>query len=403
MTGAASADANRHRPWIVGFVALLLLAALLVGFVSVNNTSQRQRQRAEAAYVHTLNVLLVTGELKTSLNEALRGERGYLLTADARALDVYRRGRNRAPELVARLERLTRDDLRQRAYMPVLAARLETLNRVMDRTIQLRSTSWADDAMRVARAPLGPQAASDVFAVLDAVEREERRLLQLRRAEAARARANGERLSTILDIKAVLLLLVVGAAAYRTYRVQRRLAVFAQDLERAVVTDALTGLANRRAVWERLGSDVERARTSGQPLSLAVLDIDHFKRINDTHGHPAGDAVIVTAATRMTAVLRAGDFVGRIGGEEFALVMPGTDEAAAAAVCERLRLVLAAEPVTTGADRTIPITVSTGVASLIGGESGDSLFSRADKALYAAKRAGRNQVKVAAPDAPGRR
>ena len=315
---------NRWRPWIIGFAALLALAALLAGFVSVKNTSTRQHERAEAAYVHTLNVLLVTGELKNSLNEALRGERGYLLTADPRALETYRRGRARAPELMARLERVTRDNPRQRTFMPRLAARLDTLNRVMDRTVELQSAARAAEALRVARSPLGPDAARDVFAVLGEVEREERRLLQLRRGQAARARAESERLSTVLDIKGALLLLIVAAAAYQTFRAQRRLAASALELEREATTDTLTGLPNRRALLERLRTEVLRTRRTGEPMSLAIIDIDRFKRINDEHGHPAGDAVIAAATARMTAAVRASDVLGRIGGEEFALLMPST-------------------------------------------------------------------------------
>lgn len=394
--GAARSGARARRPWVVSFVALLALGALLAGFVSVKNTSARQHERAEAAYVHTLDILLVTGELKTSLNEALRGERGFLLTADPRALETYRRGRERAPELLARLERITRDNPRQRTLMPRLADRLDTLMRAMDRTVELRSSGRSAEAMRVARGSTGPNAARDVFAVLGTVEREERRLLEIRRAEAGRARADSERLSTLLDVKAAVLLVIVALAAYQTLRVQRRLELSARELAHAARTDPQTGLPNRRAILARLEEEVVRARNTGVPLSLAIVDIDHFKRINDTHGHPAGDAAIAAAADRMTGTLRAIDVVGRIGGEEFAVLMPGADEEMAAALCERLRATVKAAPVSVTGDGTIAITISLGVACLAEGEEGDGLISRADKALYRAKRGGRNQVQLAA-------
>ncbi len=155
--------------------------------------------------------------------------------------------------------------------------------------------------------------------------------------------------------------------------------------------DPLTGLANRRAFEEALAGAVARAAREGAPLALAALDVDHFKRVNDAHGHAAGDAVLAAVTARAAEALRAGDLLARIGGEEFAALLPGATLAAAAEVAERIRARISAAPVDAGAAR-VAVTVSAGLAALAPGEDGASLLARADERLYAAKRAGRDRV-----------
>ncbi len=150
-------------------------------------------------------------------------------------------------------------------------------------------------------------------------------------------------------------------------------------------SDALTGLGNRRAFDEAVVEELARARRSGAPLGLVMLDVDHFKRFNDRHGHQEGDEVLVAVARVLTGVARAEDRACRVGGEEFAVLLPGADEGAALAVAERIRTGVAA------AGAAEPITVSLGVASTRGEHDAVGLFAVADEALYAAKQAGRNR------------
>ncbi len=164
------------------------------------------------------------------------------------------------------------------------------------------------------------------------------------------------------------------------------------------LTDSLTGLYNRRYLNAHLSSMIERSQTDGKPLSLFMLDIDHFKRVNDTYGHASGDEVLRQVAGLISHNLREFDLTARIGGEEFVVVMPDTQVAAAHAVADRMRKMVAdTDMPLRGAATTSPprVTVSIGVASLIEGEGGDELLRRADEALYAAKNAGRNQVTIA--------
>ncbi len=168
------------------------------------------------------------------------------------------------------------------------------------------------------------------------------------------------------------------------------------ELRRVATTDALTGLANRGQFFMTLDTMTARARRKGVPLSLAILDVDRFKSVNDAHGHPAGDAVLRTIAQRLKRAVRAGDLVGRIGGEEFAVLMSDTGQDEARAVCDHLRQVVAARDVLLPCGTAMRITLSAGVALMAGESSADMLVSIADAALYKAKLGGRNQVRLAA-------
>jgi diguanylate cyclase (GGDEF)-like protein len=150
----------------------------------------------------------------------------------------------------------------------------------------------------------------------------------------------------------------------------------------------------RRYFDGRLAVEIARCARSGRPLALAVFDLDHFKAINDRHGHPAGDEVIRSFGTRLQAALRQPDLSARRGGEEFAVFFPETDAETARAVCERVRRMVADDPVPWESGE-IPISVSAGVAAWEPGDTSETLVARADAALYRAKDAGRNRVIVA--------
>lgn len=161
-----------------------------------------------------------------------------------------------------------------------------------------------------------------------------------------------------------------------------------------VRVDSLTGLHNRRAFDEHLPREVARSQRLGEPFCLLMIDIDHFKRLNDTYGHPAGDAVLRSVARAIAGCTRPSDLVARYGGEEFAVVLSGIDSGQALAVAERIRRQVALAE--SGQHR---VTVSIGVAQYrpSGGDDAEQLLSRADQALYAAKHGGRNRVQASRP------
>jgi two-component system, cell cycle response regulator len=184
-------------------------------------------------------------------------------------------------------------------------------------------------------------------------------------------------------------------AGKRILELQEQLVSAREQLRIQATHDSLTGLFNRRAIEEALDREATRCRREKKPVGVILADVDHFKLINDTYGHQAGDAVLQEIARRMSASLRAYDSVGRYGGEEFLVVVPGSDLAAAAELAERLRQGIAAQPVSTDS-AMIPVTVSLGVAVSADQPGGlEDLLRRADEALYAAKDRGRNRVETA--------
>lgn len=172
-----------------------------------------------------------------------------------------------------------------------------------------------------------------------------------------------------------------------------------KNLRRKSLIDPLIGTWNRGAIMRILTIEAIRCDKLGLPLSLIVADLDYFKKINDTYGHPAGDAVLVKVASRLRSCIRPQEALGRYGGEEFLIVLPGSSHATAMAVAERMRTAIAAQPEVIG-NATLNLTISAGVAStdMFTTATTEELISRADMALYAAKDAGRNKVMNATPD-----
>jgi diguanylate cyclase (GGDEF)-like protein len=198
--------------------------------------------------------------------------------------------------------------------------------------------------------------------------------------QAARHRVT-DVLSIALGCVALFLLVVTRMA-----QLIKQLDVQTEKVRELAVTDELTGLPNRRAWNTELPRTIERVRRTGDPLVVAILDIDHFKHFNDAYGHPAGDRLLKEAAAAWQDQLRTADHLARYGGEEFVVLLPGATAAQAREIVDRMRL---ATP--------LGQTFSAGIAVWNGGETSDALTDRADKALYEAKNSGRNRIVEAAP------
>ena len=198
-------------------------------------------------------------------------------------------------------------------------------------------------------------------------------------------------MGVVAALSSVLFAVAIGATLMvdRAWRRQRRIAHL---LETQAHTDPLTGLANRRHFFESADAELARSRRYEAPLSLLMLDIDHFKEVNDAHGHRAGDRVLQKLAQTCLEVLRNVDVVGRVGGEEFAILLPETASEGAVEVAERLRAAVEAAEVVREEGVPIRVTVSIGAATLAGNANLDTLMSQADDALYDAKHRGRNRV-----------
>lgn len=190
-----------------------------------------------------------------------------------------------------------------------------------------------------------------------------------------------------------LLWKVVAAAAallLMAFVWNRKLSHLNQELARLSVTDPLTGLFNRLMIDQTLNIEIQRAQRTGQPLSVIMLDLDHFKQVNDVFGHQVGDQVLVTLAKLLRLRTRKIDVAGRWGGEEFLVICPHTSLDGALALAESVRTTIDSHLF----ESVSHVTASLGVSSYLAGDTGKDLVARADAALYAAKESGRNQVQA---------
>lgn len=193
----------------------------------------------------------------------------------------------------------------------------------------------------------------------------------------------------VFGLSQALLLAFIASAAWRGGEL-KQVRQDAAWFQRLAHHDFLTGLPNRRQVEEVLVTTILQANRSGESCAVLMLDIDHFKRLNDTFGHPAGDEVLRSVAQRLRNELRAGNTLGRWGGEEFIVVAPQTDLRSAQQLGERLRHAVKAEP---SLEEHL-LTISVGIGVYRPGDSAESLVSRADEALYRAKQTGRDRTEA---------
>lgn len=389
-------DDHRRRIWLIVFPIVLALAATLSAVAANAIGVTQQRERAERWHVHTLEVLLATGALNTTIHAALRGERGYLLTGDRTFLRPYLAARRATADLLKTLRLLTADNKRQQASVAQLEVRLRDYLQLLEKTVALADSGKLPQAVALVRSGAGRTRVEALLEVLRRIEAEEYRLLSMRRSANERVKAESEQVGhALLAIGGVLLLLLI-CSSVAALKANDRAKRATEELRRLATTDELTTLANRRFFLDALERERARASRSGNPLCLALVDLDHFKQINDRHGHPAGDEVLRNVARILGEGTRTSDIVGRIGGEEFAILMPETAWDQALSVCERLCAAMERTPMALSPGLNAAVTLSSGIALLAEGESSSQLISRADAALYNAKFHGRNQVKLAA-------
>jgi diguanylate cyclase (GGDEF)-like protein len=375
----------------------LLAIGLMFGTIIVNAfRATAERRQAEALQVHTLDVLLAAARLDTAANETMRGERGYLITGDRAFLQPYFEGRARSLQLMRSLRSATRDNAEQQGNLAAAERRLSAYIGAIDRLVALEAAGRRPEAIAAVGTGADRSQITAFLAALERVQAVERRLLAVRGAAANAADSRDHRYNYIIAILGVLMFALLTAAVVGAALAHRRTLALTGELERLATTDALTGLPNRRHLMAAMETEVRRAGRTGRPLSLALLDVDRFKAINDTHGHPVGDDVLRVVAEELREVTRGGDLLGRFGGEEFAIIMPETSLDQAHLACERLRRAVARRILHYPNGTSGHVTISSGVALLAGGEGCDHLVSRADKALYAAKAGGRNLVRLAA-------
>jgi two-component system cell cycle response regulator len=206
--------------------------------------------------------------------------------------------------------------------------------------------------------------------------------------------ASGVLISTALFFGVFLIYPLIRTQAREEVKLREMtetLSARSETLEHAALTDGLTGMQNRRYFDDALREYLTEFRRIQKPIGLMVLDLDHFKQVNDTHGHDVGDEVLRSVASTLRDMTRYHDVVARLGGEEFAVVAPNMSEDQLFKLAERIRKAIAAGTVQAGGAK-LRITTSVGLAVWDGKETGEDFYRRADKQLYQAKRQGRNRV-----------
>ena len=375
---------------------VVALALLLAGASWSAYISAKERDAATAGQHHEVTVLRTTDTIKTAAINAILGERGYVLTNKDEFLDAFMTEAPIARAGVERLERLTRADPEQAAHVVAVDRELEQFLGWLQTVIALQRSGRHDDARAMIASGGGRHSVEGLIREIDAIERYERIRLD-RRMEISNRRGHANEIyQYILSAIGLILLALSSLAAITLRRALLTEQQVRKELHRHATTDDLTGLANRRETIASLERATASATRYERPLALAIIDIDHFKNVNDTHGHPAGDAVIRKVALTAAEVMRGQDTVGRLGGEEFAVVLPDCSAQDALAACERLRVAIRETDLELETGQRVFVTLSVGIAVLGEGDTAADMIARADAALYEAKHGGRDRVLLAA-------
>ncbi len=385
----------RAHKGTLALIATLIMAMLVATSGYLNHKASRDRRESNEWELRTHLVLDLTSRLKTATLLTTRNERTYLLTQDAAYLQPYRRARADVYRVLSELGPLIDDDA-QSSALSNIRGQLDGQIASMENLIMLTRRGQHEAVMAEISTGISRRSIDRILDQLDEFERVERQQLSQRADRSAAATRKSERLVDLLTAISLIMIACGFFASIALRRALRSEAETREELRRMATIDELTGLANRREVLSGVDRMISAAHRHSRPLAVAILDIDRFKQVNDTYGHPAGDEVIRTISAMALAMMRKQDLVGRLGGEEFIIAMPDCDAASALLACERLREAVAALPIILPDGETLKVTLSTGIAQLDNGEDRTRLIVRADEALYRAKNNGRDRVLLAA-------
>ncbi len=369
---------------VLGFASA---TAVMLAFIALFfSSTQRLVHIANQLYIHPFAVSNAAADLKTALYEmrskalvvVLMRERGQQWDASVQAIDAHER------RVYDNLEVIKANFLGDMAQVARLEAKIrqwhETRGEILQ-NVRLGHFTMAEEAVRTGGTPLFEEIIALTEHVLGFAKQRARRFVDEGAQQSDALVRQGLLLATALAVAFVCLASVVF---WRIQFLQRELSKLAE-------TDFLTGLINRRTFIDAAEEELARARRYGLQFSLAVVDLDHFKRINDSHGHAVGDRVLKAFAAACRRSLRDVDLVGRIGGEEFGVLMPYTSGDAATQALDRLRQEIESTVVPLSPE-PLRFTASIGATDCVAGCSVDQLMALADTALYQAKAGGRNRV-----------
>lgn len=369
------------------------LAVCLIGIsTAVYRASTKLVENARWV-AHTHDVLTQLEATTTGVTEAETDLRGFLLTDQESYLLPYSTGLSQARRRLQAVRKFTADSPGQQARIdklePLILHRLDLL----DALLKIGHDQGFAAARRILTFDRGPEYLEEIRLGIREMEHEEQETLA---ARFAQQESSSRRLQwmVMLSCAAALFLLLVS------------LAVLVKDLSTVeaafhtakynVAHDTLTGLASRHSLMAQLDFAIAQATRTGQPLSVCICDIDRFKSINDTHGHASGDEILASFGKLVRGGTRNGDIAGRLGGDEFCIVLPNTGGDRAGPLMERLRDQWGRLEYQSSDGRAFSVTASFGVVQHSGERSAKALLHTADKALYCAKGEGRNRIHLVA-------
>lgn len=384
-----------HGKAMYFIASMALMGVLLVGSSLVAWQSSREQERLTQAHWHTLRTLSAAGAVRVGTLDMLRGERGYLLTGDVAHLASYASGRGKLKDGLERL-RLNARTERERTQVAEIEQAADTYRKEVEQIVSLARQSGMQAAQRLVQRSGGRDGAAPIAAHVERLIEAGKVRLRALTVEVDHATANLLRFVYLMSFAGLCLLVLAAVSAVALRRSYARERVYRADLRKRAETDELTGVSNRRELLGYLETRIAEARRTETPLSFAMFDIDNFKRVNDSYGHGVGDEAIRYVVRTAQRVVRINDRIGRLGGEEFGIVLPKSTEESSVMVCERMRERLRENAFPLGPGQTLQVTISSGVACLTDEDDAASLIERADKALYEAKRCGRDMVKLAA-------
>ena len=387
--------------WLTSKYVFIILILMLCLLLFVGNLTKRNMDILEANFnwvSHTQEVIALTTKTESMIKDMVSGQRGYQLTHHNEYLEYFVYSTSNMNNVLNQLTLMTSDNPTQQQYIVELAKLSNALRLHLNKIIDLVRQDQSDAGLALLKTGEGKHTMDAIREVIKKMLDEERRLLEIRfeRTKLA-AHESLIEIALIIAIAAVLLIVIALLIVYYM-RIKQNEALEREKLleyfEHKANTDFLTGLASRSHFFELAEHELHRTQRNKKSLSVFMMDIDFFKNINDKYGHKTGDLVLQKLADVCKNELREIDIIGRIGGEEFAFVMPETTASLALEVAERIRQILMNTRMQLDQqNKQFNFTVSIGVTTMTNFESTvDDLLQEADAALYQAKNSGRNKV-----------
>jgi diguanylate cyclase (GGDEF)-like protein len=369
------------------------LALCLIGITAAVHRASTTLVDNARWVAHTHDILSQLEATASGVTEAETELKGFLLTDQETYLAPYSAGLTETRNRLKAVRRLTADNPHQQARLdklePLVLRRLDLL----DDLLKLGHEQGFQAARRVLTFDRGPQYMDEMRQVIQEMEHEEQEILAARFSQQERSSSRLQNM-VFLSCGAALFLLLVSLAIL-LHDLNNVEAAF-QTAKYHVAHDTLTGLSSRHSLMTQLDFAIAGAARSSQPLSICICDIDRFKSINDTHGHAAGDEILAAFGKLVRTGIRQGDIAGRLGGDEFCIVLPHTTGRQAGPLLERLREQWEGLQYHSPDGRAFSVTASFGVVELHHERSAKALLHAADKALYCAKGDGRNRIHLVA-------